>query len=159
MSSQVQIQTANQIKVQQRKRRLNIYFSQDDFAELSIGILAEHVKEALDEAETIISKGFLSMDDVKKIIEEKVKEKLEKYQDIKSIEYWFDEGVTWEEIDVGGIRISRAYNAIDELTVAIANGPEIMFDVHADYVVVEVKGEEHVVYFRINNVELDSVKW
>jgi hypothetical protein len=152
-----------QIQTQQIKWKPNIYFSQDighsGFSELSINKLVEHVKEALEEAEAIISKGFPSMSEAKKIIEEKVKDKLERYQDIEYVEYWFDEGVEWDMIEVGNAYVSRVYDAIDWLTIAIVDGPEILFDVHADYVVVEGKGDEHVVYFKINEVVLNSVRW
>ena len=146
-----------------RKWKPNIYFNPNiansGFNELSIHNLVEHVNEALEEAEKEINRGFPSMEEVKKIIEEKVKEKLEKYQDIEYVEYWFDEGVVWDEIEIGNARASRAYDAIDWLTIAIVDGSEILFDVHADYVVVKDKDEEHVTYFKINSIELNSVRW
>ena len=152
-----------QIQTQPRKWKPNIYFSPNvansGFSELSIYNLMDHVKEALEEAEAIIRKGFPSMSEVKKIIEEKIMEKLEKYQDIEYVEYWFDEGVVWDEIEVGNARASRAYDAIDWLIIAIADGPEVLFDVHADYVVTENNDEEYVVYFKVNGIEVNSVKW
>ena len=154
-SNQVQAQNQAQIK----KWKPNIYFSSDvahsGVSELSIHNLIDHVKEALEEAEKVISRGFPSMEEVKKIIEEKITEKLSEYQDIEFVEYCFDEGAVWDEIEVGKALVSRTYDAIDWLTIVIADGPEILFDVHTDYVVVG----DSVAYFKINSVELNSVKW
>jgi hypothetical protein len=55
--------------------------------------------------------------------------------------------------------VSRTYDAIDWLTVAIANGPEILFDVHADYVVAEEGNKRRVVYFKINSIELNLTRF
>ena len=81
-------------KVRTKRPKPSLYFKSDaihdNTSELSVYDLLNHVKEALEKAETIIRNGFPSMEEVKKIIEENVKEKLEGHQDIKYIEYYFD---------------------------------------------------------------------
>jgi len=148
---------------QAEKWKPNIYFSPDvagsGVGELSFYYLLDHVKEALMDAERVINRGFPSMEEVKKILEEKVMEKLNQYQNIEYVEYYFDEGAVWDEIEVGNTVVSRTYDAIDWLTVAIADGPEILFDVHADYVVAEEGNKRRVVYFKINSIKLNVTRF
>jgi hypothetical protein len=161
MSQTLQTRTQNQD--QNKKWKPDIYYRPDvahsGVSELSFNYLLDHIKEAVKEAEILIRKGWPSLAETRKIMEEKVMEKLSQYQDIEFVEYYFDESAPWDAYMFNDVEISRTYDAIDWLTIAIADGPEILFDVYADYVVVEDKDEEHVAYFKINEIVLNSVRF
>jgi hypothetical protein len=135
----------------------NPYFDYEN-NELDLRRLNNHIREALEKAEQLIRKGKPSLNDIKKIVEEKVREKLG--QAIEYVEYYFDEGVYWDTFEVvDDVEIDRVYDSIDSLTITFVDGPEVGFYVQADYVVIREKDKESVIYFKINDVELISVRW
>jgi hypothetical protein len=118
--------------------------------------LEEDVKEALNEAEKVIRRGWSSKNEAKRIVEEKVRQML---GDVASIvKYSFDESIDWDVIDINDIEVERAYDAIDTLEICFRNGVTIEFGVRADYAIV-LADKEYIVYFKINEIKLSRLWW
>jgi len=113
----------------------------------------EDIEKALKEAADEIFRRGPSMDGARQIIERKIRQKVGEIASL--VKYSFDETADWDVINLNDIKVERVYDAVDVLEICFRNGVTVEFVVHADYVV----AEEHIVYFKINRVELNRLWW
>jgi hypothetical protein len=149
-------------KSQSNEWKPNAYFETNvagtRYSVLQVNRLIWHVKEALKEAETTVGNKSLTMEELKRIIEEKVMQKLSPYQDIDSVRYHFSERVIEDINELGNVNTSRTYlDAVDTLIVSIAKGPQVQFNVYADYTITKSGDKKYVTNFKIKDVELIAI--
>ena len=153
------------IKLKLKKRQSggwkpNRYFESNvagsRYSVLSVVRLVADVKEALKEAEAVIRNKSLTMVELKKIIEEKVMEKLNPYQDIESVGFHFSDRVI-EDVSNNAITSRTYLNAVNTLIISIAKGPQVQFDVYTDYTVTISGNNAYVTNFKLKGVELVAV--
>jgi len=140
-------------KSRSKEWKPNRYFESDI---LIVDRLVWDVKEALKEAETTIGNRSLTMVEVKKIIEEKVMEKLNPYQDIKEVQFHFSDRVI-EDVSNNAITSRTYLDATNILIISIAKGPQVQFDVYADYTITVSGNNAYVTNFKLKNVELSAI--
>jgi hypothetical protein len=102
--------------------------------------------------ETVAKYGALTFDEIRDLIIRKLKELIGD----KEVRFYFDEVVEEKKV-YDNPSIYRVVDAVDELIIEVADGIEAHFSVYADYVYIDKGNSEAVLYYKINDVELDSI--
>ena len=113
--------------------------------------LRQHVLMVLKDIENEIRNKSLPLEEVKKLIEERLREWLNRYQDIEKVEFEFSDRVA-EDISDSSITSRTHLDSWNLLTVSIANGPEVQFVVDASYTITKSGGKAYLSNFKLIDV-------
>ena len=124
-----------------------------DYNTILIDRLVKCVDATINDVNEVVSKfGALTFYEVRDLVTRKLRELIGD----KEVRFYFDEVVEGKKV-YDNPAIYRVVDAIDELIVEVADGIEAHFSVYADYVYVDKGNSEAVLYYKINDVELDSI--
>ena len=144
------------LKLKKGESKENRYFGEHNIAGTKFRLidlfsLRQHVLMVLKDIENETRNKSLPLEEVKKLIEERLREWLNRYQDIEKVEFEFDDRVA-EDISDSSIT-SRTYrDSWDLLTVSIANGPEITLVIYAEYTITKSGGKVYLSNFKLDDV-------
>ena len=124
-----------------------------DYNTILLDRLVKCVDATMKDVNEVVSKfGSLTFDEIRNLIIKKLKELIGD----KEIRFYFDEVVEGRKV-YDNPAIYRVVDAVDELIVEVDDGIEAHFNVYADYVFVSKDDHDIVLYYKINDVELDSI--
>ena len=124
-----------------------------DYNTILIDRLVKCVDATINDVNEVVSKfGALTFDEIRNLIIKKMKELVGE----KEVRYYFDEVIEGKKV-CGNPAIYRVVDAVDELIIEVADGIEAHFNVYADYVYIPANDHDIVLYYKINDVELDSI--
>jgi len=115
--------------------------------------LVKCVDAAMHNVNEAVSKfGALTFDEIRDLVIRGLRELIGD----KDTRFYFDEVVEGMKV-YDSPAIYRVVDAVDELIVEVGDGIEAHFNVYADYVFVSKDDHDIVLYYKINDVELDSI--
>lgn len=144
------------LKLKKGESKENRYFGDHNIAGVKFKLidlfgLRQHVLMVLKDIENEIKNKSLPLEEVKKLIEERLREWLNRYQDIEKVEFEFDDHVA-EDLSDSSITSRTHLDSWNLLTVSIANGPEIQLVVDASYTITKSEGKAYLSNFKLNDV-------